>query len=100
MSARLEIESAVWKRIEPAADGLAIKTASQLELEALLHNFDQKDLVAPLRELILAQAQFAGAPEGSEERRQAALALQAKWEELLIQRDQLRNEIKRGKEVL
>ena len=99
MSARLEIESAVWNR-ESGSAGLAIKTASQLELESLLHNFDQKDLVAPLREVIAAQEQFAGAPQGSEKRRQAALALQAKWDELLVQRDLLRNEIKRGKEVL
>ena len=100
MSARLQTETVSWEQGERLASERPLKLASETELESLFRNFDQKDLVAPLREIHKAQAEMAGSPEGSEVRRRAALQLQQHWEELLVQRELLRSEIKRGKEIL
>ena len=99
MSAQSEIETVSWDCIETLTPEF-MTPASQIEVESLFRNFDQKNLVAPLREVRAAQERFRESAENSEERRRAALELQAKWERLLVQRELLRNELKRGKEVL
>ncbi len=76
------------------------KHASEVEVEVLFQNFDQKNLVAPLREVRAAQSRLAAAPPASEESRRAALDLQEKWEGWLVHRELLRNDLKRGKELL
>lgn len=75
-------------------------SASQVELEALLLNLDHRDLVAPVREVHAAHAGAGSSPVASEERCRAALELQEKWEGWLVRRELLRNDVKRGKELL
>ncbi len=89
MSARME-----------SRNGEQTGNASQVEIEALFQNFDHKNLVAPLREVHAAHAGLVASPADSEERCRAALALQEKWESWLVHRELLRNDLKRGNELL
>ena len=89
MSARIQSRNA-----EPS------DRASQVEIEALFQNFGHKNLVEPLREVHAAHTGLLASPAGSEERCRAALALQEKWESWLVRRELLRNDLKRGNELL
>jgi hypothetical protein len=75
------------------------KNLTDIQIECFLRNVDQKHLVLPLR---TAQLEFAGTSsrEAVEEKRQAALQLQEQWDVLFSAREELRNEIKRGRECL
>ena len=95
MSARMHSEQAGWAG--PADQG--VKRASEIEVECLFRNLDAKDLVAPLRQMQPSEKSSRAKPD-SEVKRQAALALQEQWESWLVQRELLRNEIKRGQEFL
>lgn len=97
MSARMQAEQTSWA---PSASEVAPgKRPSEVEVECLLRNVDEKNMVAPLREM-QSNHRSRRARAGSEQSRQAALALQQQWESWLVQRELLRNEIKRGREFL
>jgi hypothetical protein len=100
MSARMEPQTVTWEQVDTLPPDIALTEPTQTELESLFRNFDHKNLVAPLREVRAAQAQFETAVEGSEEQHRAALDLQQRWESWLVQREVLRSELKRGKEAL
>jgi hypothetical protein len=90
----MQKESISWE----APSEAATKKPIDIEIESLFRNFDQKNLVAPLREVHEVRSHRANG--GSEAKHRAALDLQEKWEGWLVQRELLRNEIKRGKELL
>jgi len=100
MSARMEVESVRWKTSEAIDRENLGKSATEMEMECLIRNFDQKDLVAPLRNASSALAGTGKSKQQVEEKRRAALALQEQWEALLTRRELLKSEIKRGKECL
>ncbi len=77
-----------------------VKNSTEVEVEVFFRNFDQKNLVAPLREVRAAQLRPTPSPKASEATRRAALELQEKWEHWLVQRELLRNDLRRGKEFL
>jgi hypothetical protein len=94
----METEALHWEEIQ--SFGLdAGRNPSEIQIESLCSNFEQRNLVAPLREAHAALARTEHSKEG-EEKRQAALALQEQWNTWFVQREQLRGEIKRGKELL
>ena len=100
MSAKMEVETVSWEETERIALEASSNDLSAIEIEALLSNIDEKNLIAPLRE---AQAAIgrAGAVKGdSAAKRREALALQEQWNKWLVEREVLREEIKRGKECL
>ena len=72
-----------WTPVETTAPEDA-KNLSEIEVECLVRNSDQRNLVAALRRC------QAG----------AALDCQRQWDDLFAQRELLRNQIKRGKECL
>jgi len=99
MSASIEMEVSSWeqKGIHREASGNDWTT---IEMESLLCNIDEKNLVAPLREAKAAIGRAGPARAEALEKRRAALALQERWSSCLLQRELLRDEIKRGKECL
>src|SRR5947209_18094287 len=100
MSAKLEVEVTSWDERERIARESRDEDVSAIELESLLCNIDEKNLVAPLREAKAAIGR-AGAARGEiAEKGRAALALQEQWSSWLVQRELLREEIKRGEECL
>ena len=94
MSAHMQKESISWE----ARPEVPTKKPIEIEIESLFRNFDHRNLVAPLREVHAVRSHRA--PDGSVEKQRAALDLQEKWEGWLVQRELLRSEIKRGKELL
>ena len=76
-----------------------VLNVTEIEIERLFRNSDQNNLVAPLREA-RARRSEGGSLKTGEGQQRAALALQQEWESWLVQRELLRNEIKRGKEIL
>ena len=73
---------------------------SEVEIESLVHNFDEKNLVAPLRQIHASSNNGKARKTASHNQRRAAVALQHKWQSWLVQRDLLRTQIKRGKDCL
>lgn len=96
MSARLELQMDLNKTTLEQIGG---KHPSETEVESLFRNFDAKDLVEPLRKVRSGEAAQESFP-AAEQKRKAALNLQGEWEALLVQRELLANEIKRGREFL
>jgi hypothetical protein len=94
----MQVEPRNWN----TADALRriARNPSEIEVACFVRNFDQKNLVAPLREAHAALAEIASSREAAEEKRRAALALQEQWDSCFTQRELLRSEIKRGKECL
>ncbi|HVV72055.1 MAG TPA: hypothetical protein VHI52_11265, partial [Verrucomicrobiae bacterium] len=98
MSARMETEAMNWQGrelMEP--DG---RDLTAIQLECLIRNSDNRNLVAPLREVQAALGEAERAELATHDKRKAALALQEQWNRWFEQREQLRNEIKRGRECL
>jgi len=94
-----------WQRTE--TDGSAVMVAdcavmdlAGAELQSLLRNMDYKDLVPPLREAQGSPAALNSLHPDAGEKRRAALALQERWNSWLLEREVLREEIKRGRECL
>src|SRR5947207_3926625 len=98
MSASIKMELTTWDPKEIHRD--SGKDWSTIEMESLLCNIDEKNLVAPLREAKAAIGRAGPARAEVVEKRRAALALQERWSSWLLQRELLREEIKRGKECL
>lgn len=94
MSARMELETLKWSGAGAPANCEAL---TEVEMQSLLRNLDQRNLVTPLRE---AQAVCGHHGAHAAERRRAALALQQQWNDWLSQRELLRGDIKRGRELL
>ena len=84
---------------EPAGSAVAMDL-SAAELQSLLRNMDHRNLVAPLREAKASSGGLEGSHPETGEKRRAALALQERWNSWLVEREVLREEIKRGKECL
>jgi hypothetical protein len=100
MSARLEVDLTDWNTLESLNGQGPARPRSEIEVESLFRNFDQRNLVAPLREVRAGLGQPAPAVEGGEAKRQAALALQDQWNTWFTERELLRSELKRGTECL
>jgi hypothetical protein len=100
MSARMEVETVRWDTLEPVTKQEAGKLLSEVEVESFFRNFDQRDLVAPLREVHEALSQAVPRTADAEDATRAALAVQARWDAYLVRREQLKAEIKRGREYL
>jgi len=78
----------------------AVMDLTAAELQSLLRNMDRKDLVPPLREAQASPAALDGIHPDAGQKRRAALALQERWNSWLLEREVLREEIKRGRECL
>src|SRR5438477_13171522 len=79
MSARMEVESRNWKKLESVGGEHPGPEVLDVQLESFLRNADETSLVAPLRE---AQANLASAQRphaGAQAERRAALVLQQQW---------------------
>jgi len=100
MSVRMEIEPMTGDGMGLSEHEAAGKDLSAFQLECLVRNSDNRNLVAPLREVHAALGENEKAEWATEDKRRAALALQEQWDRWLEQREQLRNEIKRGRECL
>ena len=98
MSARIETETTSVERAEQIHRDFSGKDWNMIEIESLLCNIDEKNLVAPLREAKAAIGKTGGAR--ADEKQREALALQEQWNSWLLQRELLREEIKRGRECL
>jgi len=97
MSAKAEAEG--WRNGEGSTGTVTVSPAF-VELESFFRNANQNDLVMPLRK---AREQHLKQPQPErhiEEKQQAALALQKRWETWLNERESLRDDIKRGTEYL
>ena len=95
---RTETELQTWNHVNEIEKNRADRALMDLtaaELQSLLRNIDRTQLVAPLRE---AQASDDASLLQSGEKQRAALALQERWNSWLVEREVLREEIKRGKE--
>lgn len=99
MSAKLEMEATHWEEMERIGQETENCDLSAIEMESLLRNMDERNVVRPLREARATVAQMGAVKDGAIKRREA-LALQEQWNGWLMQREQLREEIKRGKECL
>jgi len=93
-----------WQRTEIDGNAVALAESAAVdltaaELQSLLRNMDRKDLVPPLREVQASAEKDQSRPDVGEKRR-AALALQERWNSWLLEREMLREEIKRGRECL
>jgi len=73
---------------------------SEVEMECLVQNFDEKNLVPTLRQIRAGSSNGKARKTISNDQRRAAVALQHQWESWLAQRELLRTQIKRGKECL
>src|SRR5947209_4104291 len=100
MSASLQVEREHWKNGGRFACSGIGADPSIIEMERFFRNADQNKIVAPLREARAAQAKEQRPKRSTEEKRRAALALQQRWNGWLQEREQVRNDIKRGKECL
>jgi hypothetical protein len=100
MSASLQMETEHWKNNGRFAGSSVGTDPSVIEMERFFRNADQSNIVAPLREARAAQAKEQRPKRRLEEKRRAALALQERWNGWLEEREQVRNDIKRGKECL
>lgn len=96
----MHVETSPLESLEPISRTLPTRNSSEMELECLFQNLDQKNLVAPLRKAHAALAQSGRSRKKTVQQCRSALALQEQWNAWLAQRDQLRNEIKRGRECL
>ncbi len=100
MSARMESEAISWNHADTLNTEVSLQDPSEIQVELLFKNFDQRNLVAPLREVRAARSKAANSAPAAGEKRREALALQEQWERWLVERELLRNELKRGKELL
>lgn len=94
MSARIQVEPFEWGE---ATAPLGSEQITEVEVQSLLRNLDQRSLVTPLRK----QADLTANGNGAcAEERRAAIALQQQWDAWLAQREVLCGDIKRGRECL
>lgn len=96
----MEIEPMTWEGMGQIERDNAGRDLSAVQLECLVRNSDNRNLVAPLRQAHAALGETARAELATEDKRKAALALQERWDRWFEQREQLRSEIKRGRECL
>ena len=97
MSARMQVETLKWSE---STSQTGLERITDVEVQSLLRNLDQRKVVRPLRE---AQAGLsAGGSQGVNgvQERRAAIALQQQWDAWLAQREVLSSDIKRGRECL
>jgi hypothetical protein len=99
MSARVEVGSLASAGLKLATVEAA-QQRSKTEVEARFRNFDQRNLVAPLRDVHTELAHPLQSHSATEARCQAALAAQCEWDSWLTQRESLTDDIKRGQECL
>ena len=99
MSARMETQPLDWEVAEPIEREAANRDLTTIQVECLIRNSDNRNLVASVREVhaALGGVETTGATEGQ---CRAALARQEQWDAWSVEREQLRNEIKRGCECL
>src|SRR5215472_4527693 len=98
MRTETEMDTRNGNQVERKAWAASNMELTAAELENLLRNIDnidQRDLVAPLREARNSLDRLR--PETGKKCREA-MALQERWNAWLVERDVLREEIKRGKE--
>jgi hypothetical protein len=100
MSARLELNRPAWAPSNAQRAGREHRDLNQMEIECLFRNFGRQNLVAPLREACEARAPGTPAPALARDQCLAALELQEQWNAWFAARDQLRSEIRRGRELL
>ncbi len=100
MSARMHLEAVSWNAAGHAGTEAAALNVTETQIEALFRNFDQRNLVAALREIRRHKQAPESSPTAAAEQRREAVALQEQWEAWLARREQLRSEIKRGTEAL
>jgi len=96
----MEIEPMSWQTtdmLEPEAAG---RDPSTIQLECIIRNSDNRNLVAPLREIHALWEETETIEPSTPGKRRAALAVQEQWDRWFEQREILRNEIKRGRECL
>lgn len=97
MSARIELETLKWSEAGALANCEAL---TEVEMQSLLRNLDERNLVAPLREAQAICGQNGDGDTHTTEQRRAALVLQQQWNDWLSQREVLGGDIKRGREFL
>ncbi len=99
MSAKLEAQILDWETADIAGQ-TGHKDPSEVEEECLCRNADEHTLIGPLREARAVLAQAGHLNREADEKRRATLALQAQWNGWFTERERLRLEIKRGRELL
>src|SRR5262245_17602354 len=100
MSARMQVEPADWETTEALSRESVGRHITEIQIERFFRNSDNRNLVAPLREIHEALTENRRTEGEAEEKRKAAVALQEQWEAWSTEREELRNEIKRGRECL
>ena len=98
MSARMETEPMNWRGTEIEQEATAADL-SAIQVECLIRNSDNRNLIASVREVHATLRESPG-NEATKNKRRTALALQEQWDAWFVERDQLRAEIKRGRECL
>src|SRR5690242_17232383 len=96
MSAKLEVDSLRWNEALETQG----RTATLVDIENLFRNADENGLVKPLREAHQGLSGTGETRRQAEQQCLAALAIQEQWNAWMAQREQLRNDIRRGREVL
>jgi len=96
MSARMETEPVSWESGEGASGEVTGRTLSDIAVEHVGRTAQKNELAPPLPPQ--AETERAGGP--SEQNRRAVAALDEQRSSWFAQRDQMRIEIKRGRELL
>src|SRR5262249_45828255 len=100
MSARMEVEPVSWETTEELRGESVGRHLTEIQIESFVRNSDNRNLVAPLREAHAALAEAQRTEGVPEEKGKAALAIQEQWNTWSVRREELRNEVKRGRECL
>jgi len=98
MSARMETEPISWESAERGDPDATRRALSELPIEGLVRH-TENDLAGPLREAAL-QAEDERTDLKSETKRYSSMPLQEQWKAWSAKRDEMRLDIKRGKECL